>query len=48
MDEQIDNMYVQNIQIAELNALGVILAVMQMKKIFGFYHDFSKDNNLFY
>lgn len=34
-----DNMYARNIQIAELNALNAALAVIQWKKLCGFYFD---------
>ena len=49
-----DDDYSRNIQIAELNALNAVLAVIRYKKIFGFYRDlksehqtqFSIDTNL--
>lgn len=37
--------YSSNIQIAELNALNAALAVIQWKKVFGFYQDFGKEYN---
>lgn len=38
------NEYSTNIQIAELNALNVALAVIRWKKLFGFYRDSSKEH----
>jgi len=43
-----NNAYTQNIQIAELNALNASLAVIKMKKYFGFYHDLEKEYNSSY
>ncbi|HOW60168.1 MAG TPA: ThiF family adenylyltransferase [Candidatus Moranbacteria bacterium] len=40
--------YTQNIQIAELNALNASLAVIKMKKHFGFYYDQEKEYNSSY
>ena len=39
-----DNVYSQNIQIADLNALNAALAVIKWKKLFGFYADFEKEH----
>ncbi|MEQ9145542.1 MAG: ThiF family adenylyltransferase [Parvibaculaceae bacterium] len=39
-----DNVYAQNIQIADLNALNATLAVIKWKKIFGFYTDFEQEH----
>jgi hypothetical protein len=38
-----DNIYSQNIQIAELNALNAAIAVIKWKKVIGFYHDLEKE-----
>ncbi len=38
-----DDIYAQNIQVAELNALNASLAVIKWKKIFGFYIDFEQE-----
>lgn len=40
-----DDVYTQNIQIAELNAVSAGFAVIKMKKHFGFYHDLEKEYN---
>jgi len=41
--EPADNLYDQNIQIAELNALNAILAVIRWKKMLGFYKDHDSE-----
>jgi len=38
-----DNIYEQNIQIAELNALNAALAIIKWKKLFGVYHDLDQE-----
>lgn len=43
-----DDVYDQNIQISELNALNAALAVIKWKKMFGFYHDLKKEHNSTY
>ena len=43
-----EDAYVQNIQIAELNALNAALAVIKWKKLVGFYHDLEKEHNTVY
>lgn len=40
-----DDVYTQNIQIADLNALNATLAVIKWKKMFGFYADFEQEHN---
>lgn len=40
--------YSQNIQIAELNALNAVLAIVKWKKHFGFYYDVEKENYSLY
>lgn len=37
-DDQ-DALYRQNIQVADMNALNAVLAVMKWKQVYGFYHD---------
>jgi hypothetical protein len=39
-----NNLYAQNIQIAELNALNAALAVIKWKKIVGFYADLRREH----
>jgi hypothetical protein len=39
MDDGEDALYRQNIQVADMNALNAILAVMKWKQVFGFYQD---------
>tara|TARA_R100000027_G_scaffold61606_1_gene53111 strand:+ start:4729 stop:5922 length:1194 start_codon:yes stop_codon:yes gene_type:complete len=39
VDSDVDNAYTTNIQVAELNALNAIHAVIRWKKFFGFYGD---------
>lgn len=43
-----DNVYTQNIQIADLNALNAALAVVKWKKMWGFYYDFNKEHQTLY
>jgi len=40
-----DDVYAQNIQIADMNALNATLAVIKWKKIFGFYADFDNEHS---
>ncbi len=40
-----DNEYSTNIQIADLNALNALMAVIKWKKICGFYQDLKKEHN---
>ena len=40
-----DNEYARNIQIAELNALNAALAVIKWRKLCGFYHDFDQEHS---
>ena len=40
-----ENVYSQNIQIGELNALNAALAVIKWKKLVGFYHDLEKEHD---
>ncbi|MBU1822077.1 MAG: ThiF family adenylyltransferase [Bacteroidetes bacterium] len=44
----IGNEYTQNIQIADLNALNAVMAVMKWKKLMGFYLDFEQEHHSTY
>lgn len=46
--QEIENEYVNNIQIAELNSLCANLAIIKWKKLFSFYHDLDKEHNTSY
>lgn len=41
--DEADDEYEQNIQIADLNALNAVIAVIKWKKLFGFYTDFGHE-----
>jgi hypothetical protein len=43
-----DDEYSTNIQIADMNALNAVLAVIKWKKICGFYFDFAHEHNTSY
>lgn len=43
VDDDEENPYAQNIQIADLNALNAALAVIKWKKLCGFYHDLESE-----
>lgn len=47
-DDDGDNEYSRNIQIAELNALNASLAVIKWKKLFGFYKDYENEHSSMY
>lgn len=47
-DNAVDNLYARNIQIAEMNALNAALAVIQWKKLCGYYFDPSPSFNTTY
>lgn len=47
-ETEIQNEYVTNIQIAELNALNAALAIIKWKKLSGIYHDFEHENHTTY
>jgi hypothetical protein len=47
-DNEVDDAYQSNIQIAEINALNACLAVIQWKKYCNFYQDVSSYNNIIY
>jgi|SRR5690554_1884068 len=44
----VENEYVTNIQIAELNSLNAVLAVIKWKKMSGFYQDLEKEQHMTY
>jgi hypothetical protein len=44
-DEQNGNDYGDNIQIADLNCLNAVLAVLKWKKLSGFYQDLKNEHN---
>lgn len=46
--ESVDDEYTTNIQIAELNAFNAVLAVIQWKKVYGFYQDVLREYNTTY
>lgn len=43
-----DDVYADNIQVADINALNAALAVIKWKKLFGFYIDANKENYALY
>lgn len=43
-----NNVYEQNVQVADLNALNANLAVIKWKKLLGFYFDFDNEHNSTY
>lgn len=43
-----DNIYASNIQVADLNALNAVLAVIKWKKIRGFYRDLEQEHHCTY
>lgn len=45
-DNREDALYASNIQVADMNALNAMLAVMLWKQYFGFYADTEKSHNL--
>lgn len=47
-DNDSDNPYDKNIQVADLNALNAALAVIKWKKLCGFYQDLEKEHNTTY
>ncbi len=47
-ESNIDDEYSTNIQVADLNALNALLAVIKWKKIFGFYLDLEKEHSSVY
>lgn len=45
VEETDDNEYATNIQIADLNALNALIAVIKWKKLCGFYQDLKNEHN---
>ena len=43
-----DDIYASNIQVADLNALNAVLAVVKWKKIRGFYRDLEREHHCMY
>jgi ThiF family len=43
-----DNDYSTNIQIADLNAMNALMAVLKWKRLFGFYMDLKEEHNITY
>jgi hypothetical protein len=43
-----DDIYSSNIQVADLNALNAVLAVIKWKKIHGFYRDLEREHHCSY
>lgn len=43
-----DDLYASNIQVADLNALNAVLAVLKWKKIRGFYRDLEREHHCTY
>ena len=46
--DDVDNEYATNIQIAELNALNAMMAIIKWKKLSGFYADLSNEHHSSY
>jgi hypothetical protein len=47
-EETGNNEYSKNIQMAELNCMNAVLAVIKWKKIVGFYQDLKNEHNILY
>jgi hypothetical protein len=47
-DGEAHDEYAQNIQVADLNALNAVLAVIKWKKLAGFYHDAEHEHHSMY
>lgn len=48
IEESDKNEYATNIQIADLNCLNAVLAVIKWKKLVGFYQDLKAEHNILY
>jgi len=46
--DDVNNEYATNIQIADLNSLNAVLAVIKWKKLSGFYQNLKKEHNTTY
>ncbi|RYZ17961.1 MAG: ThiF family adenylyltransferase [Myxococcaceae bacterium] len=47
-DGDVDDLYSSNIQVADLNALNAVLAVIKWKKLRGFYRDLEREHHSTY
>lgn len=47
-NDEVENDYNRNVQVADLNALNAALAVIKWKKLLGFYHDFDLEHHCTY
>lgn len=47
-ENDMDDDYSKNIQIAELNAFNALMAVIKWKKLYGYYHDHSNEHHTTY
>jgi hypothetical protein len=47
-DDNINDVYATNIQVADLNALNATFAVIKWKKLYGFYADLLEETQCFY
>jgi hypothetical protein len=43
-----ENIYSSNIQVADLNALNAVMAIIKWKKLKGFYRDLEQENHSTY
>jgi len=46
VDDQADALYKSNIQVADMNAMNAILAVIRWKQFYGYYIDYEQAHNL--
>ncbi len=46
--DAVEDDYARNIQVADLNALNAVMAVIRWKKLFGFYHDQEREHHSTY
>lgn len=47
-EEPGEDIYDKNIQVADLNCLNAVMAVIRWKKLYGFYHDLDKEHHCTY
>ena len=47
-DDDEEDEYSENIQIADLNALNAVMAVLKWKKLMGFYQDLKERHSSYY
>ena len=48
VENELDDVYSSNIQVADLNALNAAMAVIKWKKMLGFYRDFEQEHHSTY